>query len=62
MTAWIWMLLGLLGLTALGAAIYYGQYKTTHPPITRKENRRRDEAVRDLYDGTEHERQVRGNE
>ena len=59
MTAWIWMLMGLLGLTALGVAMYYGQFKTTHPRHTPEEDRRRDRATRELYDETEHEREAR---
>lgn len=59
MTAWIWMLMGLLGLLALAAGIYYGQYKSTHPAHTRREDRRRDAATRQLYREEEHQRAER---
>lgn len=61
MTAWIWMLLGLLGLIALAAGLYYGQYRTTHPRHTRKEDRLRDQATRRLYDEVEHDRVERSS-
>jgi hypothetical protein len=62
MTAWIWMFMGLLGFIALAAAMSYGQYKTSHPPHTRREDRKRDKATRELYEGVEHDRQARTNE
>jgi hypothetical protein len=56
MTAWIWLAMGLVGLIALGLAMYYGQYKSTHPPHTRGEDRNRDAATRHLYEKVEEDR------
>lgn len=58
MTAWIWLLMGLIGIAALGAFIYYGQYKDTHPAHSRREDQKRDRATRKVYADAERERVV----
>lgn len=60
MNGFLWMLLGLLGLFGLAAAMYYGQFKTTHPAHTRREDRHLDKATREIYEEVEHERQQDG--
>lgn len=57
MTAWIWMLLGLGGLLVLAGAMYYGQFKSAHPPHSRGEDRHLDAATREIYNEVEHDRQ-----
>jgi hypothetical protein len=58
MGGWIWFLMGFAGLSLLGIGLYYGQYKTSHPPHTRGEDLRRDVATRELYH-EEDEREAR---
>jgi len=56
MTQWLWLFMGLFGLIALAAGIYYGQYRSTHPAHSRREDLRRDAATRRLYNEEERER------
>jgi hypothetical protein len=59
MTAWLWLLLGLMSVVALAAGLYYGQLKSTHPPHTPREDRERDRATRQTYEEIEEKRQDR---
>ena len=59
MTGWLWLLMGVAGLTAFGATLYLAQYKTTHPPHTPDEDRHLNAATRELYSEVEHDRSIR---
>lgn len=49
MTAWMWLLVVLVGAAVLGAFILYGQEKTEEPESPRAK-RRREKATRELYE------------